>query len=826
VIRRAAVLTLLLLGAFVSSAAASGRCGNHPWCDTSLSPDVRADLLIQALTQDEKVSLLAGDDPFGVGGGEHAHTGTSNGVPRLDLPTTYYSDGPVGPRQGKSTAMPIPMALAATFDPGLASLHGGTIANEARSKGNDVVFAPTVNVMRTPLNGRTFEAYGEDPFLVSRLTVGWIRGAQAQGVIANVKHYAANNQEGDAGALAGGSAPGQPLGPPGTQGNRLTVNAQVDERTLREIYLPQFEAAVKEANVGSVMCSYNRLNGQYACENTHLLQEVLERDWGFKGYVLADYGADHNTIASLNNGLDFEPWPGVVYSPALVNAATASGQVAPATIDVHLHRVLRTQFAYGFFDRAAFADNDAQIDKPAHAKAAQDIEEAAITLLENRGSALPLDPAKLKSIAVIGSDASKFKTGGGSGAVTPFAFTTPLDAIAQRAGSGVKVAYDDGSNPDTAAAAAKGSDVAVVFAGDYETEGADRQCLSLECPPYNGDQDALIERVAAANPNTVVVLESGGPVLTPWRDRVKALVEAWYPGQQGGPAIARVLFGDVDPGGRLPVTFPQSEADLPTAGDPEKYPGVAETVTYKEGVFVGYRWYDENKLTPAYPFGFGKSYTRFSYSRLRVGAADADGTQKVSFRVRNDGKRAGIDVPQVYLGVPAAGSPVPEPPRRLAGFKRIALAAGASRTVSIPVARRSRQYWDVAGSSWKDLPGCLPVLAAASSRDVRLRSDLCASGAGSSGACARRYLEFHLRGRVTRVDAFVDGRRVKRVRGKRIRVVEVLSPAKSSWTVRLVAHMSGGRRVISTYRYRRCRHVSTRRTASGGRRSASPRFSG
>src|SRR3954469_21556185 len=344
------VVTLLAL-ALALPAHAAGRCGAHPWCDTSLTPDARAGLLLEQLTQDEKISLLAGDEPFGVAGGAHSHTGTSDGIPRVELPTTYYSDGPVGPRQGKTTAMPIPMALAATFDPSLARLHGATIANEAKLKGNDVVFAPTVNVMRTPLGGRTFEAYGEEPYLVKSLTVGWIEGAQSEGVIANVKHYAANNQEGAPGAAGNTGAPGQPLGPPNAQGNRLTVNSVVDERTLREVYLPQFEAAIKDANAGSVMCSYNRLNGQYACENQHLLRDVLQRDWGFKGYTIADYGAAHNTAASLGNGLDFEPWPGIAYAPTAVNAALLTGQASPQLVDEHAGRILRTLFAYGFFDR-------------------------------------------------------------------------------------------------------------------------------------------------------------------------------------------------------------------------------------------------------------------------------------------------------------------------------------------------------------------------------------------------------------------------------------------------------------------------------------------
>jgi beta-glucosidase len=811
VLRKAAVvLGLLALAVCAPSASAAGRCGSHPWCDTSLSVEARADLLLAELTPEERISLLAGDELFGVTGQEHSHTGTSDGVDRVGLPTTYYSDGPVGPRQGKTTAMPVPMALAATFSPAMAFRHGGTIANEAKLKGNDVVFAPTVNIMRTPLNGRTFEGYGEDPFLVSRLAVGWIKGAQSQGVIANIKHFAANNQEGSAGPSAGASGPGQPLGPPAEQGNRMTVNAIVDERTLREVYLPQFEAAVKEAKVGSVMCSYNRLNGYYACENSHLLEEILKRDWGFDGYVLADYGAAHNTATDLENGLDFEPWPGIAFGPAQVQTALATGQSSQATVDEHIRRVLRTAFQHGFFDRDAFVDDDAKIDKPEHETTAREIEQSAITMLENRGG-LPLDAGKLKSIAVIGADADKFKTGGGSGAVTPFAFVSPLQAIKERAGAGVRVDYSDGSDAAAASALAKDADVAVVFAGDYQTEGADRECLSLQCPNYAGDQDGLIEAVTAANPNTVVVLETGGPVLTPWRDKVKALLEAWYPGAQGGPAIASVLFGDVDPGGRLPATFPNSEADLPTAGDPEKYPGVGENVTYKEGVFVGYRWFDHNGLTPAYPFGHGKSYTSFRYSALKVAKPAADGTQKVRFRVRNTGSRTGTDVPQVYLGSPA-NSPVPEPPKKLAGFRKLTLKPGKSRTVTISIARRSRQYWDAAAVDWRDLPRCMPVMVGASSRDIRLKSDLCAK---AKKCPVRRRLTFKLRnrklGRVVRVAVYVNGKRVKRQRGRNIKRVRVRSPLKAKYRVRVVARGSRGRTLTATFRYRRCVRVSTRR---------------
>jgi len=576
--------------------------------------------------------------------------------------------------------------------------------------------------MLTPLGGRTFEGYGEDPYLVARTAVGWIEGAQSQGVIADVKHFAANNQEGDSGPLADASAPGQPLGPPPAQGDRMTVNAVVDERTLREIYLPQFEAAVKEAHVGSVMCSDNRLNSAYACENAHLLRDILQRDWGFEGYVLADYGAAHDTFADLDGGLDFEPWPGLAYSPALVTAGLLTGVADRATVDAHVHRILRTLFAYGFFDRAAFADDDAQIDKAAHARVAQRIEEGAITLLKNGDGALPLDARSLHSLAIVGADADTFKTGGGSGDVTPFVVHTPRPAITQRAGPGVRVTYDDGSDPDAAAADAKAADVAVVFAGDYQTEGTDKRCLSLECPPYRGDQDALIERVAAANPNTIVVLETGGPVLTPWRDRVKGLLEAWYPGQEG-PAIARVLFGDADPGGRLPATFPASEADEPTAGDPQKYPGVAETVTYKEGVLVGYRWFDAKRLQPAFPFGFGRSYTSFAYRRLRI--APRAGELTVAATVTNTGRRAGVAVPQLYLGLPSPGPGVVQPPRQLRGFAKLRLRPGQSRRVRFGVDRRALSYWDTGAGGWRVAPGCYHVMVGSSSRNLPLRSVTC-----------------------------------------------------------------------------------------------------
>ena len=699
-----------------SSGPLASRCGVHPWCDVSLSPDRRADLLLAELTQAEKISLLGGDDLTGVVGGAGTHTGTSDGVPRVDLPTIYYSDGPMGVRSGMGTAMPAPMGLAATWNPELAQRYGALIANEAKHKGNDVVFAPTVNIMRLPQGGRTFEGYGEDPWLVSRIAIGWITGAQGEGVIANVKHFAANNQEG----LGPEPPPGTPLGV-GVLGNRLVTNAVVDERTLREIYLPAFEAAINEAHVGSVMCSYNRLNGAYACENEFLLKKILHDDWNFPGYVLADYGAAKVTLSALNNGLDFEPWPGLSYNPVLVTPLVATGLVTDATLDEHIHRILRTLFAFGVFDRAAYVYDDKQIDQQGHARIAGEVEEQAITLLKNDG-VLPLDTAKLKSIAIIGADADRFQKRGGSAGITPFFFTTPRQKITERA-SDLHVRYDAGDNASQAAAVAKGADVALVFVSDLSIEGVDRTCLSLNCPlDVLGDsrnQDAMVAAVAAANPNTVLVLETGSPVLTPWRDQVKAIAVAWIPGSDAGTAITHVLFGDTDPGGRLPATFPNSEADLPTAGHLERYPGIAENATYSESVFVGYRWFDANNLTPAYPFGFGLSYSTFALRDFHV-ADNGDGLQ-VSLNVSNTGARAGWAVPQLYVGLPSPSAAVPQPPRALKGFQKLWLQAGETRNVSFALDQRTLSYWDVGSSAWSVAPGCYRVYAGSSSRDLPLQ---------------------------------------------------------------------------------------------------------
>jgi beta-glucosidase len=716
-------VALVAVLVWAAPAGAAGRCGDptlRPWCDTQRSADERAGLLLGALTLEEKIGLLAGDELTGVQGRENAHTGTSNGVDRVGLPPVYFSDGPVGVRQGKATGMPSSMTVASSFDPAVAFRHAAIVGDEARRKGNDVVFAPAVNMMRTPLNGRTFEYFGEDPFLAARIAASWTKGVQSEGVIANVKHYAVNNQEG-----VGTRPPGSPLGVPVT-GSRMTVDAQVDERALREIYLPQFEAAVKEGGAGSVMCAYPRVNGIYACENEHLLEDVLKRDWAFPGFVLTDYGAAKSTVNSLNNGLDLDIWPGFAYRPELVRAALATGQVAESTVDEHVRRILRTLFAFGFFDREAYRLDTGSIDQAAHDRAAAELEQQGMVLLENDGGILPLDAGRVGKLALIGPEAQTILDGGGSSAIDEFKLTTPRQGIEARLGAD-RVAFDDGSDRARAAATAAGADVAVVVVGDRMTEGSDKPCMGLGCGQADSvDRDGLIEAVAAAQPNTVVVLQSGGPVLTPWRDKVKGLLEAWYPGQNGGTAIARVLFGDAEPAGRLPATFPLREADEPTAGDPEKYPGVGERVTYKEGVLIGYRWFDQRRLGVAYPFGHGLTYTTFRFGRLRVRRG---ATVRASVAVTNTGARAGTAVPQAYVGMPAPGEGLVQPPWQLKGFSRVRLAPGETKRVSFALGSRAFSYWDTAAGDWRVAPGCYEIGVGASSRDLPLRAVVSRAGA-------------------------------------------------------------------------------------------------
>jgi beta-glucosidase len=716
----------------------------YAWCDRDLSSDRRAELFLRAMTFEEKTVLLGGQ-----GMGAAPHTGGTYAIERLGLREVYFTDGPVGVRQGEATLMPVPQALAATFSPDLARRFGATVGTEARLKGNDVVYAPTTDILRTPQNGRTFESYGEDTFLQSRTGVEWIRGAQGEGVISSVKHYALNNQEGVGGVPPIGSV----------DGGRMLVDVNVDHRTMFETYLPPYEAAVKQARVGTVMCSYNRINGSYGCQNALTLQKILRQKWGFRGFTIADYGASKDTVRDLNRGLDFVPFQGVTdqsYRPELIQLAVLSGAVSRATLDAHVRRILRTFFAFGVFDRPAYADRPARIDKPAHRRVAREVATRAITLLRNQRDVLPLRPG-VRRIAVIGPYADRQVYGGGSGSVVPERVVTVLDAVRRRAGRDVTVTYADGSDRAEAARLARAADVALVVTGDVQTEGHDKTCLGLSCTsdlinsngvlflqgssclqqacPLNGtDQEGLIETVAAANRDTVVVLQTGGPVVTPWRHRVAGLLQAWYPGQEGGTAVASVLFGDRDPGGRLPSTFPATTRQVPTAGDRRLYPGIALEVFYDEGVHVGYKWYDARGHRPAYPFGAGRSYTRFRYGPLTVRRAPGRNRVAVaSMDVTNVGKRPGVAVPQLYVSKP--GRPgLPEVRRQLAGYASVQVPRGRTVRVSFPLNERTFASWLGDRAGFRVVPGCYRFAAGSSSRSLPRtatvgRGTSCGSGA-------------------------------------------------------------------------------------------------
>ena len=691
-----------------ASAGTAGPCGDvtkRPWCNTSLSADRRANLLLHALTDAEKIELLAGV--------ASTHTGQTPAVPRVGLRSVFLTDDSKGVKQGLATALPIPMAVAASFNPHMADLAGAVIGNEAKHKGNDILLGPTVNIMRTPLGGRTFEAFGEDPYLVSHTAVPWIDGLQRQGVIGEVKHFCCNNQEG-----------------PPYSAEKMYSSSNLDERTLREIYLPGFEAAVKQAHVGSVMCAYNRVNDDWACENQALLTDVLRHEWGFKGAVISDWQAQHNTVSAMRNGLDIEMPTPADYSADNVNAALAAGLITQAEIDSHVRNFLRMLFAYGFMDRPAFRDDD-RINFAKHERIAQRMEEAGTVLLRNNG-VLPLNANRLHTIALIGPQARRFENGAGTDDVKPQRFDTPMSALRDRVGGRVKILYDDGSDQAAAAATAKRADVAIVFASDSEGEDREKTAPTVDGSAFaTSDEAGLINAVAAANKQTVVVLETGDPVVTPWRSKVAAMLEAWYPGEAGGGALVHVLFGDVDPGGRLPATFPASTTAYPTASDPSASNG--PEVNYSEGVFVGYRWYDENNVTPAYPFGFGLSYTTFRYSRLHI-ATNGSG---VAVTITNTGRRTGIAVPQLYLGLPSPSSSVQQPPRQLKGYRSLTLRPGQHVTVTFALNRRAFSYWNTTANGWRVAPGCYRVFVGSSSRDLPLRGSFSRGGAECAGAAAR-----------------------------------------------------------------------------------------
>jgi beta-glucosidase len=674
--------------------------------------DMWADSVLKQMTLDEKLDLVRGTNPFAakpkpgpeIGKG----AGYVKGVPRLGVPALAESDASVGVanmtgglRPGDvATALPSTVLLASTWDKDLVEKGSAMIGSEARAKGFNVLLAGGVNLAREPRNGRNFEYFGEDPLLAGTLVGHAIRGVQSNHIISTIKHFALNTQE----------------------TGRTILTANMDEGPMRESDLLAFEIGIEIGQPGSVMCAYNKINDKFGCENAFLLNDVLRRDWGYKGFVMSDWGAVHGP--SIRAGLDQES--GTTPNDAghfgkQLRAALTTGTVTEADVDQSVHRILRSMHAAGLTDHPL---SQQPIDYEANARVAQEVAEGGIVLLKNARDLLPVAKS-VRNILVVGghADVGILAGGGGSSQVNPvggavlklpaafgkklYSGSSPVQAL-RKALPNATVSFEDGTDPQRAAAAARKADLVIVFGEQFTTETMDVKDLSL---PDN--QNDLIAAVADANPATAVVLVTGGPVLMPWLDKVGAVLEAWYPGQRGGDAIARILTGEVNPSGHLAMTFPATEQQLPNPSIPG-YEMAGETiqrdlyglpkdmkpfaVTYPEGANAGYRWFDKNKTTPLFAFGHGLSYTRFAYKDLRVTGGSTAG---LSFRIANTGKRAGADVAQVYALVDGV--------KRLVGWSRVGLKPGESRQVSVTVDPRLLASFDVAARNWHVAAGTYDI---------------------------------------------------------------------------------------------------------------------
>jgi len=709
------LLTLVLaLGLSGCGGTASSTPTPSP-APTPTTPDARADAMIAKMTQAQELQMVQGGVTTDLTYGYSVPLGAAGyvpGIPALEIPELYLADGSVGMGNGvgPATALPSSIASAASWDTTEATKYGTVIGTELSDYGINVNLGGNINLTgREPRDGRTFETKGEDPILAGKIAAAHLNAIQALHVIADIKHFAFNDQE----------------------TGRSTANAIIDDRSGRESDLLAFEIGVKDANVQSVMCSYNLTDGQYDCENSYLLNQVLKHDWNYAGFVMSDWWATQSTVNAANNGLDQEQ-PNQQYFSTLGTAIT-DGQVSQSRLDDMVHRILRAMYEVGVFD---YPQKIQPIPAAADAAVAQDIEEQGAVLLKNAANQLPLNAAAVQSIAVIGSNANTaVLSGGGSAQVQPVGgsmtgpqpcppcwatvtwdLSSPMTAIQAKAPN-AKVQYADGSDATAAAALAASSQVAIVFVSQWASEGMDETSLNLtdltSATPI--DQDALVAAVAAANPNTIVVVESGGPIVMPWLSQVGAVLEAWYPGQSGGPAIADLLFGVTNPSGKLPLTFPASVSQLPRPAIPQPpADGSPFAVDYTiEGYNVGYKWYDVKGFTPLFYFGYGLSYTTFSITNGAVVnnlASTSKPNFQVTFNLANTGAVAGAEVAQVYLGLPAG---LNEPPRRLVGWQKVPLQPGASQAVTIEVDQNDSShpmsYWDTTTDAWTVAPGVYTV---------------------------------------------------------------------------------------------------------------------
>jgi beta-glucosidase len=705
--RRASVKKAIVL--VTSAALALAMSGQvlaqtQPWLDPTFAPEARARAALSAMTLDEKLRLVFGysdqaytdlvkvpDDVVPADLKNYVVThqvkgsaGFVPGVPRLGIPDQNQTDASIGVRNSfiPSTALPSSLATAASFDPEVPRAGGAMIGAEARATGHNTMLSGGVNLAREPRNGRNFEYTGEDPLLAGTMAGALIEGIQSNRIVSTIKHYAVNDQE----TL------------------RTSLDVTISAEAMRQSDLLAFELAMERGKPGSVMCSYNLINGRWGCENDYLLNKVLKHDWGFKGFVMSDWGAVHSTSAA-NDGLDQftgfccvgdKPW----FAPNVLKTALQSGEIPQRRLDDMVERILWALFSKGPVDDPV---KPASIDYAAHAAISQKAAEESLVLLKNEGDLLPL--RGVKSIAVIGGHADKgVLAGGGSSDVTPVGGAVMIDdstylpspplAELKRELRRAKIGFDPGSDPASAAALAASSDAAIVFVTQHNSEGYDGT-LELQ-----GNQDALVAAVAKANPKTIVVVESGGAVFMPWASQVPAILEAFYPGIRGGAAIARILAGKVNPSGHLPISFPASSDQLahpilPGLGQPNETPAA---ITYDEGAAAGYKWYDAKGFRPLFAFGHGLTYTRFGLLDL---AAQPDGNAvRVSFSIRNIGRRAGKGVAQVYVAPADWKKTGWEAPKRLGAFATAHLKPGKADRIELTIDPRLLATYEAAGNNW------------------------------------------------------------------------------------------------------------------------------
>ncbi len=665
--------------------------------EDQLDVDARVTELMSSLTLREKFMLLTSH-------GRRRMYSTKS-IKRLDIPSFKVTDGPLGAAYHssgfkKNTRFPATVSIASTWNRELSREIGVAMGKEVRALGRHILLGPGINICRTPLNGRTFEYYSEDPFLTKELAIPFVQGVQSQRIGACLKHYAANNQETD----------------------RRSNSSEVDERTLHEIYLRAFRDIVKEADPWSIMTCYNMVNGVYGAENKYLLREILMDRWGFKGFAMTDWLATRSiktTEGCINAGLSLEmPWP-MRYKLNSLEAAHSERKFTDETLDDLVQRYVRVMFLTGAFDDPSTLPNGER-NTPEHQALSRRAGEEGMVLLKNDGSLLPLDIDSIDRIALLGPNLQK-KFGrilsGGSSAVVPPYEITPLQGMKERLRNKIKIVSD-----------ASEADVAIVFAGlnhgkGQDSESGDRRTLDLP-----EKQIQLIRDTTSANPNTIIVLIAGSPIaMENWIDDVPAVLMAWYSGMEGGRAIANVLFGDVNPSGRLPLTFPRKLSDSPahSTGDPRTFPGVDKRVYYDEGIFIGYRWFDEKEIEPLFPFGFGLSYTEFEQRNLRLDkqrVIDSNDFVVASVDVENTGNRVGSQVVQIYFEDIECS--VPRPPKELVGFEKIGVEPGEVKTVDVRMKAQDFAFYDEKEHGWKIEGGEFRILSGRSSRDIHHEVEL------------------------------------------------------------------------------------------------------